>query len=88
MSSLSREKRRRSSGKQVRMENCLHRYCARLQRFSVQVHRHELERMKKEGRIDTKNGFLHVLVGGTGYSEKTGLDVTLEHGVPVEDLMF
>ena len=36
----------------------------------------------------TKNGFLHVLVGGTGYSEKTGLDVTLEHGVPVEDLMF
>ena len=44
--------------------------------------------MKKDGRIDTKNGFLHVLVGGTGYSEKTGLDVTLEHGVPVEDLMF
>ena len=60
----------------------------RLQRFSVQVHRHELERMKKDGRIDTKNGFLHVLVGGTGYSEKTGLDVTLEHGVPVEDLMI
>lgn len=59
-----------------------------LQHFSVQVYRHELERMKKDGRIETRNGFLHVLVGGTGYSEKTGLDVTLENGIPVEDLMF
>lgn len=60
----------------------------RLQRFSVQVYRHELERMKRDGRIETRYGFLHVLSGGAGYSEKTGLDVTLENGLPVEDLMF
>ena len=59
-----------------------------LQRFSVQVYRHELERMKKDGRIETRNGFVHVLSGGVGYSEKTGLDVTLENGLPAEDLLF
>lgn len=60
----------------------------KLQRHSVQVRRYELERMKKDGRIEVRNGFLNVLSGGIGYNDKTGLDVTLEDGVPVEDLMF
>ncbi|WP_308621020.1 CRISPR-associated helicase Cas3' [uncultured Desulfovibrio sp.] len=60
----------------------------RLQRHSVQVYRHELERMRADGRIETRNGFLQVLSGGVGYSEKTGLDVTLEDGVPVADLLY
>jgi len=60
----------------------------RLQRFSVQVRRYELERMKKDGRIEVRNGFLNVLSGGVGYDRRTGLDVTLENGAPVEDLMF
>lgn len=60
----------------------------RLQRHSVQVYRHELERMRADGRITTRNGFLQVLSGGAGYSEKTGLDVTLEDGVPVADLLY
>lgn len=60
----------------------------RLQRFSVQVRSYELDRLKKAGRIEVRHGFLNVLCGGLGYSEKTGLDVTLENGVPVEDLMF
>jgi len=60
----------------------------KLQRFSVQVRLYELERMKKDGRIEVRNGFLNVLSGGIGYSEKTGLDVTLEEGTPIEDLMF
>lgn len=60
----------------------------KLQRYSVQVYRHELERMKRDGRIEMRRGFLPVLIGGTGYHEKTGLDVALEDGVPVEDLMF
>ncbi len=60
----------------------------KLQRHSVQVRYYELERMKKDGRIEVRNGFLNVLSGGIGYSEKTGLDVTLEDGVPVDDLMF
>ena len=60
----------------------------KLQRHSIQVYRYELERMKKDGRIEVRGGFLNVLSGGIGYSERTGLDVTLENGVPVEDLMF
>lgn len=60
----------------------------RLQRHSVQVYRHELERMRADGRIETRNGFLQVLSGGAGYSGKTGLDVTLEDGVPVADLLY
>lgn len=60
----------------------------RLQRHSVQVYRNELERMRADGRIETRYGFLHVLSGGVGYSGKTGLDVTLKDGVPVEDLLF
>ena len=44
--------------------------------------------MKKDGRVEVRNGFLNVLSGGIGYSDKTGLDVTLENGVPVDDLMF
>lgn len=59
-----------------------------LQRHSVQVYRHELNRMISDGRIEVRNGFLHVLSGGAGYSEKTGLDVTLEGGMPVADLLF
>lgn len=59
-----------------------------LQRYSVQVRRYELERMKADRRIEVRNGFLNVLSGGVGYSEKTGLDVTLESGVPVADLLF
>lgn len=60
----------------------------KLQRFSVQVRRYELDRMKKDGRIEVRHGFLNVLSGGLGYSDKTGLDVSLENGAPVEDLMF
>ncbi len=60
----------------------------KLQRFSVQVRRYELEQMKRDGRIETKFGFLHILSGGVGYNEKTGLDVALENGMPVEDLLF
>ncbi|MBD5558059.1 MAG: CRISPR-associated helicase Cas3' [Desulfovibrio sp.] len=60
----------------------------RLQRHSVPVYRHEFEKMAAQGRIETKFGYLPVLSGGLGYSEKTGLDVTLEEGVPVEDLLF
>lgn len=60
----------------------------RLQRFSVQVRRYELEQMKKDGRIEVRNGFLNVLSGGVGYNDITGLDVTLENGVPVQDLLF
>lgn len=60
----------------------------RLQRHSVQVYGHELEKMQAQGRVVTKFGFLPVLSGGQGYSEKTGLDVTLEEGLPVEDLLF
>lgn len=59
-----------------------------LQRFSVQVRSYELDRLKEAGRIEVRHGFLNVLCGGLGYSEKTGLDVTLENGVPVADLMF
>lgn len=60
----------------------------RLQRHSVQVYSHELEKLQAQGRVETKFGFLPVLSGGQGYSEKTGLDVTLEEGLPVEDLLF
>lgn len=60
----------------------------KLQRHSVQVYRHELAQMLRDGRIEEKLGFLPVLAGGLGYSEKTGLDVSLEQGVPVEDLLF
>ena len=59
----------------------------RLQRFSVQVYHRELECMMQQGRIE-KHGFLYILSGGVGYNDKTGLDVTLENGVPVEDLLF
>ena len=60
----------------------------KLERFSVQVRRYELEQMKKDGRIEVRYGFLNVLSGGVGYSDKTGLDVSLKNGVPVDDLMF
>lgn len=60
----------------------------KLQRFSVQVRRYELEQMKKDGRIEVRYGFLNVLSGGVGYSDKTGLDVGLKNGVSVDDLMF
>ena len=60
----------------------------RLQRHSVPVYRHEFEKMQAQGRLETKFGFLPVLSGGLGYSEKIGLDVTLEQGVPVDDLLF
>lgn len=60
----------------------------RLQRHSVPVYRYELEKMQAQGRVKIKYGFLPVLSGRVGYSEKTGLDVTLEGGVPVEDLLF
>ncbi len=60
----------------------------KLQRHSVQVYRNELALMEKDGRIEPRCGFLHVLAGGKGYSEKTGLDVTMEKGLPVEDLLF
>lgn len=60
----------------------------RLQRHSVQVYRRELARMRRDGRIEERLGFLPVLSGGVGYSEKTGLDVSLEQGMPVEDLLF
>ena len=60
----------------------------KLQRHSVQVYRHEFERLLADGRVDIRCGFLPVLSGGAGYSEKTGLDVTLAKGMPVEDLLF
>ena len=60
----------------------------KLQPHCVQVYRSELARMENDGRIETRCGYLHVLSGGTGYSEKTGLDVSLEKGLPVEDLLF
>lgn len=60
----------------------------RLQRHSVQVYRNEFAHMENDGRIEKRCGFLHVLAGGKGYSEKTGLDVSLENGLPVEDLLF
>ncbi|MBD5418195.1 MAG: CRISPR-associated helicase Cas3' [Desulfovibrio sp.] len=60
----------------------------KLQRHSVSVYTHELDRMQAQGRLETKFGFLPVLSGGAGYSEKTGLDVTLEEGLPVDDLLF
>lgn len=60
----------------------------RLQRHSVQVYRQELARMQRDGRIEERLGFLPVLAGGLGYSEKTGLDADLDQGVPVEDLLF
>ena len=60
----------------------------KLQRHSVAVYGHELEKMQAQGRIETRFGYLPVLAGGTGYNEKTGLDVTLEEGLPVDDLLF
>lgn len=60
----------------------------RLQRHAVQVCPHELELMRRDGRIDCVKGFLHVLRGGQGYSDSLGLDVTLEQGLPVADLLF
>lgn len=60
----------------------------RLQRHTVQVYPRELELMRRDGRIETLRGFLHVLRGGVGYDENLGLDVALEQGVPVEDLLF
>lgn len=59
-----------------------------LQRFSVQVRRYELERMIRDGRIETRCGFLHVLSGGIGYDDKKGLDVTSGYEVAVDDLVF
>ena len=60
----------------------------RLQRHTVQVYPHELELMRRDGRIDSVKGFLHVLRGGQGYNERLGLDVALEQGLPVADLLF
>ena len=60
----------------------------RLQRHTVQVYPHELELMRRDGRIDSLWGFLHVLRGGQGYSDSLGLDVALEQGLPVADLLF
>ena len=44
--------------------------------------------MQRDGRIETVRGFLHVLRGGLGYDDKLGLSVSLEQGLPVEDLLF
>ena len=60
----------------------------RLQRHTVQVYPHELALMRQDGRIETLAGFLHVLCGGVGYDERMGLDVALDRGIPVEDLLF
>ena len=60
----------------------------KLQRHTVQVYPHELAVMQRDGRIETVRGFLHVLRGGLGYDDKLGLSVSLEQGLPVEDLLF
>ncbi|MBD5538699.1 MAG: CRISPR-associated helicase Cas3' [Desulfovibrio sp.] len=60
----------------------------KLQRHSVQVYRQEFSGMQADGRIAIRFGFLPVLSGGAGYSEQTGLDVSLREGLPVDDLLF
>lgn len=60
----------------------------RLQRFSVQVYVQELNAMRKDGRIETWHGCVHVLSGGVGYDEKLGLDTVLEEGINIESLLF
>ena len=59
-----------------------------LQRHAVQVYTHEFELMRQDGRIETIKECVHILRGGQGYSEKTGLDIALEQGLPVADLLF
>ena len=59
-----------------------------LQRFSVQVYPHELEKLRHDGRIEERCGFLHVLSGGVGYREKTGLDIGLVDGIPIDGTLF
>lgn len=60
----------------------------RLQRFSVQVFEHELNAMRRDGRIETWHGCVHVLSGGIGYDEKLGLDTVLAEGPDVDSLLF
>ncbi len=60
----------------------------RLQRFSVQVYLREFAQLRRDGRIEDRYGFLHVVSGGVGYDKKTGLDVALKNGVPVDDLLW
>ena len=60
----------------------------RLQQYSVQVYPNERETMTSEGRIECLHGCIFLLGGGTGYSEATGLDVTLTYGISSEELIF
>ena len=60
----------------------------RLQQYSVQVYRWELDAMARAGRIECLHGCVQLLSGGTGYSEDTGLDAVMAEGISSAELVF
>ena len=44
--------------------------------------------MRKDGRIETWHGCVHVLSGGVGYDEKLGLDTALVECITMDSLLF
>lgn len=60
----------------------------RLQQYSVQVYHREREAMTQAGRLECLHDCVHLLSGGAGYSEETGLDVDMADGISSADLVF